>query len=97
MNDKYVYFTDKGLLERKLEKNFKQIQREGTFEDVGMKHLYNILGPNDFACRAVYEVIDKGEFLRFALYQDLNFNYIEAPTREDFDKIYAPSDPLNEN
>ena len=95
MNDKYAYFTDNGFLERTVEKHFKQIGREGTTEDLGLKLLYKILGPNDFACRAVYEVTNNKEFVRFALYENLNFKYVEAATREEFDKLYAPTNPLN--
>jgi hypothetical protein len=94
MNDKYAYFTDNGFLEKTLENHFKLREREGTFNDVGLKLQYKILGPNDFACRAVYEVVDNRKFTSFALQENLNWSYISASTLQEFLDLSKPVDPF---
>jgi len=95
MKENNVAFNNNDLLERTLEKHLKQIGQEGTFEDVGLKLLFKVLGPNNFACRAVYEVTDNKKFVRFALYENLNFSYTSVSTREEYD-AFINIDPLHE-
>jgi hypothetical protein len=95
MKENNVVFNDSGLLERTLEKHLKQISQEGTFEDVGLKLLFKVIGPNNFACRAVYEVTDNKKFVRFALYENLSFSYTSVSTREEYDALIN-IDPLHE-
>jgi hypothetical protein len=95
MKENNVVFNDSGLLEKTLEKHLKQISQEGAFEDVGLKLLFKVLGPNNFACRAVYEVTDNKKFVRFALYENLSFFYTSVSTREEYDALIN-RDPLHE-
>lgn len=66
----------------------KYLQSKNEFdsqssEEVGLKELFQFLGPNDFSMRAVYHVVDEIKFNTFAKETYLNYNLTTISSFEE--------------
>lgn len=88
-----VYISDVGFFEKTFEKYSKDCNINLSFEDVvGLKLLFKFLGPNDFAARGVYEIVNKRKFVSFAVQMNVNFTYTKVSSHEEY--LASINDPL---